>query len=111
VNRILNMHNYRNWAEVLAQYPDAVYVGRENKGKGLVGGPLQNPFRLGKEEERGSTLTRYRAHLWAKIQEKDEEVLAALKRIGPDTTLVCWCAPLPCHAEVVAKAAEWLRDK
>ena len=27
---------------------------------------------------------------------------------GESLTLVCWCAPKPCHGHVIAKAIEWL---
>ncbi|MCY4430249.1 MAG: DUF4326 domain-containing protein, partial [Rhodospirillales bacterium] len=43
--------------------------------------------------------------LWRRIRagEVDLEDLAALD--GRD--LCCWCADLPCHADVLARAAAW----
>lgn len=36
--------------------------------------------------------------------------LALLHRAGKDIQLGCWCAPEPCHAEVVREAIQFLVD-
>lgn len=50
-------------------------------------------------------IERYRRHLWAEIRSGRLPLdrLAALdgKALG------CWCAPAPCHGEVLAAAAAW----
>lgn len=50
-------------------------------------------------------IERYRLHLWAEIRAErlPLERLAALA----GKTLGCWCAPGPCHGEVLAAAATW----
>ncbi len=64
-----------------------------------------NPFRIGEHGSRDEVIARYRAHLWRHIQAGDVsmEELAALDGCW----LACWCEPLPCHGDVLARAVEW----
>ena len=64
-----------------------------------------NPFRMSRNATRAQVIERYRRDLWRRIRagEVDHEELAALD--GRD--LACWCADLPCHADVLARAAAW----
>ena len=65
-----------------------------------------NPYPKGpRYGSRAEVIERYRRHLWDRVRsgDLDLEKLAALD--GRD--LACWCAPLPCHAEVLARAARW----
>ena len=64
-----------------------------------------NPFRIGRHGSRIEVIERYRRDLWRRIRagEVDLDELAALD--GRD--LACWCAPSPCHGEVLSRAAAW----
>ena len=64
-----------------------------------------NPFRLGVDGDREQVIALYRADLWRRIRagEIALEELAALDSCW----LACWCEPLPCHGDVLARAAEW----
>ena len=64
-----------------------------------------NAYRIGRDGTRAQVIERYRRDLWRRIRagEVDLEELAALD--GRD--LACWCADLPCHADVLARAAAW----
>ena len=64
-----------------------------------------NPFKLGVHGSRDEVIARYRADLWRRIRtgEVSLEELAGLNGCW----LACWCEPLPCHGDVLAKAAEW----
>ena len=64
-----------------------------------------NPFRLGADGDREQVIARYRADLWRRIRagEIALEELAGLEGCW----LACWCAPLPCHGDVLARAAAW----
>lgn len=58
---------------------------------------------------RAEAIERYRIDLWndictGKITLEDLSELCD-KRLG------CFCAPLPCHGDVLAVAAEWAKDK
>ena len=79
----------------------AVYVGRPT--------PWGNPFVIGRHGDRKTVIAKYRRWLWTRMQENriDRQRLADLA--GKD--LVCHCAPRPCHAEVLARAAKWERER
>jgi len=76
--------------------PDAIYVGRPSK--------WGNPYRVGSTDtllirrSRKEVIDLYRAHLILSGLFHDLEELR-----GKD--LVCWCAPLPCHADVLLELA------
>ncbi len=73
---------------------DAVYVGRPTK--------WGNPFVLGKDGTREEVIRKYKAWLVsAAAPELLNEIVSELR--GKD--LVCWCAPLLCHADVLLKLA------
>ena len=64
-----------------------------------------NPFRVGADGDRDEVIEKYRRWLWGKIrgQELDLHELADLH----GCELGCHCHPLPCHGDVLARAAEW----
>ena len=67
-----------------------------------------NPFRIGQGQHREQAITRYREDLWRRIRagEVSLEELAELDGCW----LACWCEPLPCHGDVLAKAAAWASE-
>ncbi len=72
---------------------DAVYVGRPSK--------WGNPIVLGKDTDiREEAIMMYRNWVRSKIATKELDI-SELR--GKD--LVCWCAPLPCHADVLLELA------
>ena len=64
-----------------------------------------NPFRIGRDGGRAEVIELYRRDLWRRIRagEIALEDLAALN----SRTLLCHCHPLPCHGDVLARAAAW----
>lgn len=70
---------------------DAVYVGR--------GSRWGNPYRIGVHGTRDEVIEKYRALL-------PSLDLAPLR--GRD--LVCWCAPLRCHADLLLEAANATKE-
>ncbi len=93
--RVLNRRNLKKpWPR------GAVYVGR--------GTPLGNPYRITKKRSREEAINKYRGWLRERIHAKDKRVLAALERLNRDSKLVCWCAPEPCHADVIIEVWEEL---
>ena len=69
----------------------AVYVGRPTK--------WGNPFVIGRDGDRDEVVRRYRDRLL-----ESPTLLAQLGELrGRD--LVCWCAPLRCHADVLLELA------
>lgn len=89
---------------------EGIYIGRSMPG--LPGSVLGNPFKIGRDGAREDALVRYRRWLWEQIALKNE-VYFELRRIADlaahgDIALLCWCAPKPCHAEIVKRAVEWM---
>jgi hypothetical protein len=72
----------------------AVYVGRPSK--------WGNPFTIGKDGNREQVITAFMAYASLKLQ-SNPHWLDEIK--GKD--LVCWCSPLPCHADVLMELANY----
>ena len=53
----------------------------------------------------------YRKWLAVKIkQERNEQIIDALRSIPEDANLVCCCAPKACHGSVIIDACRWLEQ-
>jgi hypothetical protein len=109
---VVNFREYGAVAALDRAFGDRwLYIGRANPGARLAASPLANPYRprdFG--GERGATLPHYRRWLWQQIQGRNHDVLQALATVSEESVLVCYCAPGPCHGEVVRAAASWLRE-
>lgn len=83
-------------------YGDVVYVGRAVRwgGWNLSTSPLANPFRIGRDGDPGEVIARYEQHLYSRPD------LMRLARSLRGRRLGCWCAPDPCHADVIAALAD-----
>ena len=86
----------------LRHEPDAVAAGAVRIDRRTRWG---NPFRIGEHGSRAEVVARYRADLWRRIR-AGEIALADLAALD-GRPLACWCAPEPCHGEVLARAAAW----
>jgi hypothetical protein len=73
--------------------PYDVYIGRPSK--------WGNPFTLHRESERHLVLARYRQWLL-----QQPTLLAAIATELKGKRLGCYCAPKPCHGDVLAELAE-----
>ncbi len=87
--RVLNKHH--------AGVPTgAVYIGRGSK--------WGNPFRIGPDGDRAAVIAKYER--WLADQ---YHLLRALDELrGRD--LVCFCAPRPCHGDLLLRLANATRD-
>jgi len=81
--------------------PCGEYVGRPSA--------LGNPYMVGRHGTQEHVVSLYR--LWLRKQwrcggavRQELERLAAKYRRDGRLTLLCWCAPRPCHADVVREA-------
>jgi hypothetical protein len=74
--------------------PNAVYVGRPSK--------WGNPFVEGGDGSRAEVISKYERWLC-----DSPEAQALRNQIGKlkGKDLVCWCAPLPCHADLLLRLA------
>jgi hypothetical protein len=75
--------------------PGAVYIGRATPRVGLARSKWANPFVIGRDGTRDEVIVKYR--VWLLQQPELMAVLPELRGLD----LVCWCAPLPCHADVL----------
>ena len=92
--QVLNMRGCRGVVP-----PGAVYVGRRVASLGLPASKWANPLKIGLDGRRAEVIAKYRAWL---VQQP--ALMAALPELrGQD--LACWCAPLPCHADVLLELA------
>lgn len=76
--------------------PYDVYIGRP----GFWG----NKYEIGKDGTREEVIQKYRAHL-EKVLRLNPEVEEKLIKELKGKTLGCWCAPLPCHGDVLMELA------
>jgi len=74
-----------------------VYIGRPS-----VWG---NPFAIGRDGNRAEVIRKYEAWLRA-----NPTLVARAKRELKSKVLGCWCAPLPCHGDVLVKIANEPQD-
>ena len=73
-----------------------VYIGR--------GGPWGNQFEIGRDGTRAKVIAKYRAWITS-----DDRVAFALRNnlhMLQGKVLGCFCAPLPCHGDVLAELAD-----
>jgi uncharacterized protein DUF4326 len=96
----------------IPDYTAAVYIGRKMPGR--PASPLANLYKIKRESERPEALNRYR--LWLEQQmQSDTPARAEIQRLAEiakrtDLLLLCWCAPKPCHGDVVKEFIERIKD-
>jgi len=94
------MHRVIN---IRKEVPD-FYLGRAWAGH--PNSPWANPFHI-KNGDRIGAILNFAAYFYAPEQKWLRE--KALNEIWPNAMLGCWCAPLPCHADIVAGYLQWRR--
>ena len=89
--------------------PNYVYIGRAGKGK--PGSPLANPYRMSHGGERMAVIEKYRVWLHDRLRDGTPQ-MAELRRLNQlrkrygRLYLVCFCAPKPCHGDVIKEALD-----
>ena len=93
-----------------------IYVGRRMRD--LQGSVLGNPYKVKPhgQYERNASIEMYRRWLWRHVRSGIGDVYDEVMRLKSiaeqgDLTLVCWCAPEACHAEVIKAAIKWLKRR
>ena len=85
--------------------PYDIYIGRGRDPRSGELGRWGNPFRIGEAGTCEQVIARYRRWLWEEIQAGRVDLAGLASLHGK--ALGCWCAPRPCHGEVLEAAAMW----
>ncbi len=84
--KVFNKHH------VLNQPNNAVYIGRGSK--------WGNPFIINQHGNRAEVIAKYRAYL-----NEHQELISAAKEELVGKNLICFCAPLACHGDILLEIA------
>jgi hypothetical protein len=82
-----------------------IYIGRPSA--------LGNPFVIGRDGDRAAVIRKYQAWLAEQLKNAKSAASFELQRLAKqaeqrDICLVCWCAPEPCHGDIIKCAIERL---
>lgn len=80
--------------------PYEVYIGRAGKGQD---GYFGNPFEIGRNGDREEVITRFREYAQDRMYH-DPDYRTRVKALH-GKTLGCFCAPEPCHGDVLLDLA------
>ena len=85
-----------------------IYVGRPS--------PLGNPFAMQGEATRVQVIRNYEDWLAEQLLDPSSPASREIERLAElarkqDLCLVCWCAPLPCHANIIKRTIEAINRK
>ncbi len=72
-----------------------VYIGRPSK--------WGNPFSVGKDGTREQVIDKYREWI---LDPEQVNLIESLHEIR-GKVLGCWCAPKPCHGEILVELSTW----
>lgn len=75
----------------------SVFIGRPSK--------YGNPFIIGRDGTREEVISKYKE--WLLSQPK---LIEQAKRELKGKDLCCWCAPLPCHGDVLLEIANQIEE-
>lgn len=75
-----------------AMPPNSVYVGRPTM--------FGNPFSVPHDGTRKEVIEKFEQYVRSR-----PDLLAHIRRELRGKNLICWCAPLPCHADVLLRLA------
>ncbi|UQN08237.1 DUF4326 domain-containing protein [Deinococcus sp. QL22] len=109
----VTVHNAR---KPLPEGYTPIYVGRKTTYQPAFGADfstLGNPFVINKSATRRDTIILYRQWLPTRLQADTPQAralegLVERVRAGESLLLICWCAPLVCHADVIKQEVERL---
>lgn len=76
-----------------------VYIGRAAPRRRLRASKWHNPFRIGPGGDRGDVLAKFEAYVCTRPDLLEDLHEFCGKVLG------CWCAPKPCHGDVLARLA------
>lgn len=77
-----------------------IYIGR--------GSPLGNPYRISDKCSREEAIALYKDYIINEIEKNNQTIINELNRLyniakTRPLNLVCFCAPKPCHGDIIKK--------
>lgn len=106
---VVNLRELRRNPPVSPQ-GTSIYVGRGRAPAGMENARLGNGVRVTADTPREGAVAAFERHFRTMVHSYPESHeaqavarLTARHRAGEHLVLVCWCAPLPCHANVIAQ--------
>jgi hypothetical protein len=96
--QVINVRRLPGFSEGWPVIPaGAVYIGRRSARYRLLTSKWANPFTVRRAADRETVISAYER--WLRSQ---PQLMTALHELH-DRDLVCWCAPLPCHGDVLLR--------
>ena len=100
MSQVLNVRHLPGFSEGWPVIPrHAIYIGRRSGRYRLPTSKWANPFVVKRVADRETAIAAYERWLRSQAQ-----LMAALYELH-DRDLVCWCAPYPCHGDVLLRLA------
>jgi hypothetical protein len=99
--RVLNFYHI---GKVIPE--NAIYIGRANRQFNLAQSKFANPFPITQTCSRPESVDKYRFWLYDQLKKGVITKQDILNLQGND--LCCYCAPLPCHGDILVKAVNFL---
>lgn len=78
--------------------PYDVYIGRACRN--LPCSPYANPFVIGRHGDREDVIRMYKEWIY-----RQPRLIERVRKELPGKVLGCWCAPKPCHGDVLVEIA------
>ncbi len=110
-----NFYLYNLHGEELPEDVEVIYIGRGGNGQDHFGntpvnekGWLGNPYPVNATRSREESIEAFRQDFETRLH-NDEEFVSALAEVrekvySGEAVLACYCAPLPCHGDVILEA-------
>lgn len=96
--------------------PTHFYCGRYSRAYRLPSSALRNRFKMEDESQRQQVIDLFDRWLAMEMEKPRSEARIQVMEIAQaarrgDVYLFCWCAPKPCHADVIKRVAERILDR
>lgn len=78
-----------------------VYIGRAVPRRGLKASTFANPYRIGRDGTREECIEKHRRLLC-----RCPDLVVLVRALLKNHRLGCWCAPKPCHGDILAAVAD-----
>lgn len=96
----------QDWITSKQQPGKVVHLKRESFQVRIDRGtPWGNPFVIGKDGDRAEVIEKYRDWVTTSMDEKAQWIRDSVQELR-GKTLGCWCAPQPCHGDILVMMSQ-----